>query len=153
MKSCHHFNNSQENGRSICVFRREAVTQENFADISEVVSPDQSGAMEEGDVVSVICFENKTTVTQGTIIIWHNKVMAAVHLDGGCIWGNWDEAAGLVVTEEFEEGWTTHGEEISGRIAYNTYGLEGIFSCGEFYTRAGKEAAPIATSRTSTDPP
>ncbi|KAF0219949.1 MAG: hypothetical protein FD174_1673 [Geobacteraceae bacterium] len=134
MKSCKNLDPSQAAGQFIYVFRREVVTEYNFEKFGGIVPLDQREAIEAGDVISVIYFDNKTDVIRGTITIWHNKSMAAIHRGGESIWGDWDESAELVVTEEYEETWNSHGEEISGRIAYNSYGVEGILSCGEFYT-------------------
>lgn len=138
MKSCKNLSLTQAAGQFIYVFRHEIVTEYNSEKVKGVVSLDQREAIEEGDVISVIYFDNKTDVIRGTITIWHNKSMAAIHKGGDTIWGDWDETAELVVTEEYEETWNSHGEEISGRIAYNSYGVEGILSCGEFYTHCGE---------------
>ncbi|WP_144400068.1 hypothetical protein [Geobacter pickeringii] len=86
-----------------------------------------------GDIISIICFANAAEQSKGIITIWHNHRKAALTRENGSIFGTWDENRHIVVTAITDDAWTTAGEEIMGKIAYDLHGKEGILSCGEFY--------------------
>ena len=39
----------------------------------------------------------------------------------------------LIVSDQREEGWTMLGEMVTGNVAMDINGTQGIYSCGEFY--------------------
>ncbi len=49
-------------------------------------------------------------------------------------WPVWDENEELVLTEEYAEAMDLVGMTVKGQLAYNTHGVRGIYSDGDFYT-------------------
>lgn len=120
-------------GAVVTVIDRKTVTAENISEIRGLVVYELQDHVKAGDVISIICFANVSEQNKGIITIWHNHRKAALSRGYGSVFGTWDENHHIIVTGITDDAWTTAGEEIMGKIAYDLYGKEGIFSCGEFY--------------------
>ena len=110
------------------------VTQGSMATLGESVYPEHLAEIEEGDEIAVYRIENRVEAISGTLIIWYNKEMACINIGNGNAWGDWDEEAELVISEEFAEARDEDGLVLAGRIAYNTHGIRGIYKYGIFHT-------------------
>lgn len=123
----------KQKSQVIRVVRKMFVTEDNLHEIRGLISAEQHEKINPGDIISVILFYNNCNGTHGVVTIWHNKFTAAIKVMENDLFGEWDEKNKVVITEEKEMSWTIHGEELSGRIAFDIYGFEGIFSCGRFF--------------------
>lgn len=117
----------------ITLYEYREVTPSDIAEMKDVI-PDQMDQVEEGDAVAVYIVDNRIEKVKGLLTVWPSKNMASIDMGDGIVWGEWEEKRGLVVTEEFGEEQDEDGQAVMGRMAYNTHGMLGIFSHGEFYT-------------------
>jgi len=99
-----------------------------------MVPEDQQGELEEGDDIAVYDINNTVDEIKGRLTIWFNKEMACIDINNCSIWGYWDEIEELVLTEEYAEAKDPGGIIAKGKLAYNTHGIGGIYSDGNFYT-------------------
>lgn len=119
--------------QAIEIVRRMAITAENLPALRGVVPSEQQAEMTSGDIITVVLFYNGLKKYNGTMTVWHNRLRAAIKAPGISHAGEWDEARGILVTDEAEQGWSIHGEEISGSIAFDLLGFEGILCSGRFF--------------------
>ena len=140
------FSEMERNCQVIEIVRCLVITGDSLPAIRGMVPPEQQAEIGTGDVISLLLFYNRPKRCHGTITIWHNKSRAAIKSSDFCHSGEWDEARGIVVTDEAEEAWTVHGEEISGRIAFDLLGFDGILCSGRFF-RGISGASPACDTR------
>jgi hypothetical protein len=117
----------------VTVIRRAVVCDENVGEILGVTAFEQHPQINQGDVISVMFFNNKDLKISGTVTIWHNRNHAAIKTYSVSISGEWIESLKLIVSDDLDDGWTVKGELVTGRLAMDTNGVQGIYSCGEFY--------------------
>ena len=110
-----------------------SVTAEDLAAIKDIL-PDQLAKVCKEDYLTIYIVDNRTDGIKGLLMIWHRKGKACFDTGDGNVWGDWEEGAKLVVTEEFEGAKDHDGMEVMGRIAYNTHGMRGIYSQRRFFT-------------------
>ena len=115
------------------VITRAVVSEENLVEIRGVTAIEQHPMIELGDTLSVIVLHNSSLSCAGTVTIWHNKNYAAIKTYTASLAGEWLDSARLIVSEERDEGWTMDGELVTGNLAMDLDGAQGIYSCGEFY--------------------
>lgn len=115
------------------VIRAKMVTEETLGEILGLTPFEHHPRINPGDVVSVIFFHNGSVERSGTITIWHNREEASIKTFSDTLCGEWLEEEKVIVSENLEESWTIHGELVQGKFAMDINGVEGIFSCGEFY--------------------
>ena len=115
------------------VVARTLVSEENLEEIRGVTAVEQHPMITLGDTVSVVFFHNSALRCAGTVTIWHNKNYAAIKTYTTSLNGEWLDALRLIVSEEREQGWTMDGELVTGSLAMDIDGVQGIYSCGEFY--------------------
>jgi len=133
MRECEQVDYSGRNDSLIVLYKCPSVTAEDLSSIKEVL-PDHSSHVYEGDVLTIYIVDNRTEGIEGLLSIWHRKEKARFNTGGRTIWGDWNEEAGLLVTEDFAEAGDMAGAAITGRIAYNSHGIRGIYSEGRFFT-------------------
>ena len=126
----------------VSVIRRIVVSDENMGEILGVTAFEQHPQINLGDVISVMFFYNKQLESSGTVTVWHNRRHAAIKTSDASLSGEWLESLKLIVSEELDDGWTVLGELVTGRLAMDTTGVRGIYSCGEFYRN--QDALPAA---------
>lgn len=117
----------------VSVISRTVVSEENLEEIRGVTATEQHPMICPGDVISVVFFHNSTLRSAGTVTIWHNKNYAAIKTYATSLSGEWLESLKLIVSEEREEGWTVKGELVTGSLAMDINGTQGIYSCGDFF--------------------
>jgi hypothetical protein len=117
----------------IKVITRAIVSEENRGDILGVTATEHHSMVELGDTISVLFFHNSSLDCAGTVTIWHNKNFAALKTYTTSLCGEWHDSLKLVVSELRDEGWTMEGELVTGSLAMDINGTQGIYSCGEFY--------------------
>lgn len=110
------------------------VTPRNMETLRAWLLPDQMAQVEDGDEIAVYRIDNTVEGITGTLIVWYNKEMACIDTGSGSDWGDWDESAELVVTEEFGEAEDPDGVSVAGRIAFNIHGIRGILTGDDFHT-------------------
>lgn len=115
------------------VISHAIVSEDNLKEIQGVTASEQHAMIDLGDTLSVVFFNNSALGCAGTVTIWHNKHQAAVKTYSSSITGEWLDTDNLVVTDAEEEGWTVNGELVTGCLAMDLNGSQGIYSCGEFY--------------------
>jgi hypothetical protein len=137
----------ERNSRVIEIVRRTTVTGDTLPALQGIIPLEQHAEISPGDIVSLFLFYNGVKKSHGTLTVWHNKARAAIKSPEINRSGEWDEAHGVVVTDETEQAWTIHGEEISGRIAFDLLGFDGILCSGRFFRArshplAGRHRSP-----------
>jgi len=110
------------------------VSSENIARIKKAVPHDQRDQVKEDDELEVYAVRSSDGDGKRRLTIWFNRCIAAVETSNGSIWGEWDEDEELLMTGEFEQAQDIEGSPITGRRAYNIYGIPGIYALGRFYT-------------------
>lgn len=133
MAYCELVDYSDRTGSLIKLYEYPAVTLADIAEVRDVI-PDLMDQVDEGDELVVYIVDNRTEGFKGLLTIWNRKGMACIDLGEGAVWGDWEMEPSLVVTEEFEEAEDDRGMAVAGRIAFNTHGVRGIYSHGEFFT-------------------
>ncbi len=133
------------------VVQRTVVTADNLPAFQGLIPLEQQAEIHWGDCITLLLFYNGTKKCHGTMTIWHNSARAAIKSTDINQSGEWDERCSILVTDEVENAWTIHGEEISGRIAFDLLGFEGIMSCGQFFRASPllfpNGAGSVSTSR------
>lgn len=124
-------------GKPVYLVKSVLVNAENMPIVMKILPQDQNEVLRIGDMISVIYFSRFECGARGTITIWNGTRKGAISLEGGSIWGEWDEERHLLVTDMHEETWSAYGVAISGKVSYNIEGMKGIFSSGTFYIDAG----------------
>ena len=117
----------------VSVISRTVVCEENLEEIQGVTATEQHPMIQLGDTISVIFFHNSTLRCAGTVTIWHNKNHAAIKTYSTSLAGEWLDSLKLIVSAEQDEGWTMKGELVTGTLAMDINGTQGIYSCGEFF--------------------
>lgn len=117
----------------VSVVKNAVVSEENWGEILGVTAFEQHPQINLGDVISVMFFHNKALKSSGTVTIWHNRHHAAIKTYSTSLSGEWLDALKLIVSEELDDGWTVQGELVTGRLAMDINGEQGIYSCGEFF--------------------
>lgn len=117
----------------VCVMKKAVVSEENLGEVLGVTAFEQHPQINLGDVISVMFFYNKALESSGTVTIWHNRQHAAIKTYATSLSGEWLDSLKLIVSDELEDGWTVQGELVTGRLAMDITGAQGIYSCGEFY--------------------
>jgi hypothetical protein len=133
MMMCELVDYSERPESLIMLYECPAVTVGDIAAINDFL-PDQSAQIREGDDLTIYIVDNRTEGVKWLLTIWHNKGKACIDTGDGNVWGDWEEAAKLIVTEEYEEAEDDDGMEVMGRIAYNSHGMRGIYSQRRFFT-------------------
>ena len=133
MKSCELVDYSHRTESLITLYEYLHVTPADIAEVRDII-PDQMDQVEGGDALAIYIIDNRIEGVRGLLTVWPGKGMASIDMGNGTIWGEWEEGHNLVVTEEFDEEKDEEGVAVMGRIAYNTHGMRGIFSRGDFYT-------------------
>ena len=118
---------------SVCVISKEVVTQENLGEILGVTPFELHPLINPANVVSVYYFHNGSLRNSGTLTIWHDRNRAAIKTYMASISGEWLQGMKLVVSDEEEVGWTENGQLLTGRLAMDVNGTQGVYSCGEFF--------------------
>jgi hypothetical protein len=111
------------------------VNATDMTEIREIISYLQlpSYQVQEGDYLSIYIVDNRAECVKGYLAVWHNRGIACINTDRLKLWGDWEESNKLVLSEFLEEGENRDGTVISGRRAYNTDGVKGIYSQGRFF--------------------
>ena len=117
----------------VSVINRTFVSDENLEEVRGVTAIEQHPMICPGDVISVVFFHNSALRCAGTVTIWHNKNYAAIKTYSTSLDGEWLDSLKLIVSEERDEGWTDKGELVTGSLAMDINGTQGIYSCGEFF--------------------
>lgn len=117
----------------LTIINRAPVSDDNLQEIRGVTAAEQHEQIKLGDVISVVFFHNVSLGCSGTVTIWHNRNQATVKTNASSHAGEWLEPLKLVVFDEEEQGWTRDGELVIGSLAMDLNGIQGIYSCGEFY--------------------
>jgi hypothetical protein len=115
------------------VLPRTVVSEKNLTKVRGVTAAEQHPMIHYGDTVSVEFFHNMALDCTGTVTIWHNKKQAAIKTYSTSIAGEWLDSLKLIISDEREEGWTPGGELVTGSLAMDINGVQGIYCCGEFY--------------------
>jgi len=118
---------------SVCIVKQSVVSEENLGEILGVTAFEQHPLINLGDVISVFYFHSGSLRNSGSVTIWHNRDQAAIKTGSAALSGEWLDALKLIVSEEQEVGWTMKGELVTGRIAMDINGTQGLYSCGEFF--------------------
>lgn len=118
---------------SVCIKEREEVTEENLGDVLGIVPFEQHLYIDRGDTVSIFYFHGGSLSNSGTLTIWHNDGRAAIKTPETVLRGEWIEELRLIVTDIEEFSWTLKGELVTGRIAMDLRGTQGLYSCGQFF--------------------
>jgi hypothetical protein len=134
MARCELLDYSDRDDSMLSLVEYHQVTRGSLETLREYVLPDQMAQIEEGDEIEIYRIENCVDGISATLIIWYNKEMACIDTGSGSVWGDWDEDAELVVTEEYGEAEDAEGIPIAGRLAYNTHGVRGIRAREAFHT-------------------
>ncbi|HBA86924.1 MAG TPA: hypothetical protein DCZ75_02740 [Geobacter sp.] len=117
----------------VCIVNRSEVTEDTLGEILGVTAFEQHPLINREDVISVFYFHSGSLKNSGTVTIWHNKNQAAIKTSSATLSGEWVENLKVIVSEEQEVGWTMKGELVTGRIAMDINGSQGIYSCGQFF--------------------
>jgi len=125
----------------VSVISRAVVSEGNLEEILGVTAFEQHPMIALGDTISVLFFHNSALKCAGTVTIWHNKNQAAIKTYSTSLQGEWLDSLKLIVSEEREEGWTMEGELVTGSLAMDINGTQGIYSCGEFFRNSHEAAA------------
>lgn len=123
----------QTHTTSVCILKEVEVTLETLEEVLGVTPFEQHLLINAGDSVSVFYFHSGSLANSGTLTIWHNKNQAAIKTAMSQLSGEWLESQRLIVSDELEVGWTMQGELVTGRIAMDVNGFQGVYSCGQFY--------------------
>jgi hypothetical protein len=123
----------ERNCQIVEIMQRMIVTADKFPLVKGIVPVEQHAEIRTGDIITLILFYNGPKSHYGIVTVWHNRSRAAIKTPDINLFGEWDEARGILVTDETEQAWTIHGEEISGRIAFDFLGFDGILCSGEFF--------------------
>ena len=144
MVECELIDYSERPESLIMLFKYPAVTVNDIAAIKDIL-PDQWAQVRAGDDLSIYVVDNRTEGVKGLLTVWHGKEKACIDMGDGNVWGDWQEDAKLIVTEEYEEAKDDDGMDIMGRIAYNSHGMRGIYSRRRFFTLYdhGMDAAAV----------
>jgi hypothetical protein len=138
-----YFDHYRAHCTKVSVIKRAVVSDENLGEILRVTAFELHPQINLGDVVSVLFFHNRSLRISGTVTIWHNNNHAAIKTYSASMAGEWIESLRLVVSEAIDDGWTLKGELVTGRLAMDINGVQGIYSCGEFY-RQCHTTLPVA---------
>ena len=131
----------------ITLYECPSVSTDDIASMKHVI-PDQVAHVENGDKLTIYIVDNRIEEIKGVLTVWHVKGRARMNTGHGNIWGDWEEDAKLLVTEEFvEDAEDGNGREVMGRIAYNTHGMRGIYSRGKFFTLLDSGGNELNTSQ------
>ena len=120
----------------VSLVTRALVCEDNLAEIRGLTAFEQHPRINLGDVITVFFFHNRALKQSGTVTIWHGKNLAEITTRATCISGEWLESEKLVVSEQRDDAWTLKGELVTGRLAMDICGIQGIYSCGNFYRQS-----------------
>jgi len=134
MECCRFVDYSGRPDSLVELYDYRCVTRDILEDVKYVVPQDRFRQVEVGDSITVYIVDNRREGIQGMLTIWHNKEIACLDKGEGKIWGEWDAENKLVLTDEFDEVNDECGMARIGRIAYNTFGIQGKYTGGKFYT-------------------
>lgn len=139
MAFCELVDYSGRPGSLIELYEYPVITRKDIAEVRGVISSDQMERVEEGDFLGVYIVDNRIEGIRGLLTIWHNKGMACFDRGSSAAWGVWEQDKGLVLTAKMEEAKDEEGAAVTGRVAYNTHGVRGIYAREKFYTLPDKE--------------
>lgn len=126
---------------NVCIVNRKIVSDESLSEILGVTPFEQHPQIHRGDVVSVYYFHSGSLRNSGTVTIWHNRSHAAIKTYSATLSGEWLQPLKLIVSDDEEVGWTENGQLVTGRVAIDINGTEGVYSCGEFFPTSAQSIA------------
>ena len=118
---------------NVCIVNKKTVDDDSLPEILGVTPFEQHPLICMGDVLSVYYFHSGSLKNSGTVTIWHNRNHAAIRTYATTLSGEWHQSLRLIVSEDEEVGWTENGQLVTGRVAMDINGTEGVYSCGEFF--------------------
>ena len=116
------------------------VTQDNIAQVKKAVPHDQRDHVKINDELAVHAVKEWDGDGKRRFTIWFNKDIAAIETSDGSIWGAWDDDEELLLTDKMETAQEIEGPVITGMLAYNIYGICGIYASGRFYSLVDSES-------------
>lgn len=134
MTYCDLIDYSTRDDSSMTLVTSGPVTKHTIAHLKQALPPGQDRYVVEGDKMAVYQLDNPLGEIRGTLVIWLNKGKACINTDTGRIWGDWEDAQKLVLTEDYDEAEDPDGKSVMGRRAYNIFGMRGIYAQKTFYT-------------------
>jgi hypothetical protein len=138
MTYCDIIDYSNRDDNSTTLFISGSVTQETITHFKQAVPPSQVEYVFDGDKLAIYHLKDPAGGISGTLVIWLNKGKACINTDTGRIWGDWKDDEELLLTEDYEEAQDLDGKSVMGRVAYNIFGMRGIYTQKNFYTLLGK---------------
>ena len=134
MLTCSRMDLAENHDELHAIIEYVSVTLQNVKMVRESVPDDQICEIEAGDEISVYSINGPVSTASRRLTIWYNKEMAAIETFEGSIRGDWNEAEEVLLTGEQVQAQNVDGSSVNGRIAYNLYGIKGIYSSGgDFY--------------------
>lgn len=134
MQRCDWIDYSRREQWLIKLYEAEQLAADDISRLKGVVPDDHLDRLEPGDDFTLYLINNQEEGIRGLFSFWTEIGIAGMNFGSATVWGHFDRGNELLLTEEIAKALDSYGNCVTGTVAYNLYGVRGIFANGSFFT-------------------